>query len=327
MKYAILLFALLFWGTSLFGQELKIQGHLIDENKRDLVAATIHCYSNDTLLVIGGVTNSKGEFELKLPRTEQKYKLLISYLGYKETTLVLNPTKETQIRLGEITMDKKVVQIQEVTVLAQNRINTEDKIMVTICTLVVTLASCNNENDVPEVPQKIGNVFMKLNLGQKADTRANEAPLAAGTTATVNSLHIYFYSNGDQSIQKYLRVDNTTTPSITDLTTGAQISDVPTVADRVLVRGNVPAGVSLPTSGLITTVENQEIEITTQNSSNNILLDHLAASIQTYAAGGGAAPIVGMQNGDKYAEIELEPAVARIEIEGLQARGTVIDAF
>ena len=51
--------------------------------------------------------------------------------------------------------------------------------------------------------------------------------------------------------------------------------------------------------------ENQEIEITTQNSSNNILLDHLAASIQTYAAGGGAAPIVGMQNGDKYAEIEL----------------------
>lgn len=75
------------------------------------------------------------------------------------------------------------------------------KSLLTICTLVVTLASCNNENDVPEVPQKIGNVFMKLNLGQKADTRANEAPLAAGTTATVNSLHIYFYSNGDQSIK------------------------------------------------------------------------------------------------------------------------------
>ena len=69
------------------------------------------------------------------------------------------------------------------------------KSLLTICTLVVTLASCNNENDVPEVPQKIGNVFMKLNLGQKADTRANEAPLAAGTTATVNSLHIYFYDN------------------------------------------------------------------------------------------------------------------------------------
>lgn len=41
MRYTILLFALLFGGTSLFGQELKIQGHLIDENKQDLVAATI----------------------------------------------------------------------------------------------------------------------------------------------------------------------------------------------------------------------------------------------------------------------------------------------
>lgn len=41
----------------------------------------------------------------------------------------MNPTKETLIRLGEITMDKKVVQMQEVTVLAPNRINTEDKIM------------------------------------------------------------------------------------------------------------------------------------------------------------------------------------------------------
>ena len=33
MKYAILLFALLFWGTSLFGQELKIQGHPLAELK------------------------------------------------------------------------------------------------------------------------------------------------------------------------------------------------------------------------------------------------------------------------------------------------------
>ena len=91
MKYNTLLFFMLCFGTSVFGQELKIQGHLIDEKKQDLVAATIRCYMNDTLFMIGGSTNNKGEFELKLPRTEQKYKLLISYLGYKETTLVLNP--------------------------------------------------------------------------------------------------------------------------------------------------------------------------------------------------------------------------------------------
>lgn len=196
-----------------------------------------------------------------------------------------------------------------------------------MCTLAVTLASCDNENEVPEAPQKTGNVFMKLNLGQKADTRVNEAPLATGTTATVNSLHVYFYKDSDKSIQKYLKVDNTTTPSITDLTTGAQIADVPAVADKVLVRGNVPTSMSLPTSGLITGVENMEVEVTTQNDKGNILLEHLAASILTYA-GGGATPIGGMQNGDKYAEIELKPAVARIEVEGLQvANGTAISSF
>ena len=129
MKNNVFLVCMLLFSISVFGQELKIQGHLIDEEKQDLVAATIRCYLNDTLFVVGGTTNSKGEFELKLPHTEQKYKLLISYLGYKETTLVLNPTKDTLIRLAEITMDKKVVQMQEVTVIAPNRIKNEDKIM------------------------------------------------------------------------------------------------------------------------------------------------------------------------------------------------------
>lgn len=202
------------------------------------------------------------------------------------------------------------------------------KSLLTVFALGVTLASCNNENDVPEAPQKKGNVFMKLNLGQKVDTRASDTPLTTGTTAKVNSLHIYFYKDGDKSIQKYLKVDNSTTPSITDLTTGAQIADVPAVADKVLVRGNLPAGVSLPMSGLITGVENVEVEITTQNDKDNILLGHIAVAIQTYAAGGGAAPIAGMQVGDKYAEIQLEPGVARIEIEGLQAaNGSAISSF
>ena len=69
MKKYIFLSFLLFFTFSLFAQ-LRVQGHLIDEKKQDLIAATIRCYSNDTLFVIGGVTNSKGEFDLRLPRTE-----------------------------------------------------------------------------------------------------------------------------------------------------------------------------------------------------------------------------------------------------------------
>lgn len=198
----------------------------------------------------------------------------------------------------------------------------------TMVAMAAAFTACSNDdNEVPDVKNgNVKSVFMKLDLNQKS-TRAVESPLATGTTATVSELHVYFYDDATKNIQKYLKINGTTTPSLTALTTaGAQIPDVPSAADRVLVRGNVPAAISLPTGGLITAVENLSVDITTQNDKDNILLGHLAATIQTYG-GVGAAPIAGMQNGDKYAEIELEPAVARIEIEGLQAQGAVISGF
>ncbi|WP_420187231.1 hypothetical protein M1B74_13525 [Bacteroides pyogenes] len=204
------------------------------------------------------------------------------------------------------------------------------KSLLTMCALGAIFAACSNEgNEVPDAKKgEKKTVFMKLDLNQKPQTKATEDEIANGTVATVTSLHIYFYDDATKNIQKYLKVDGSTTPSITTLTTtGAQIPDVPAIADKVLVRGNVPSGISLPTGGSITTVENQLIDITTQNDKSNILLGHIAVSIQTYNSGGGAAPIVGMQNGDKYAEVTLIPAVARIQIEGLQAQGTVINGF
>lgn len=200
------------------------------------------------------------------------------------------------------------------------------KSLLTMCALGAIFAACSNEgNEVPDVTKgEKKTVFMKLDL--RPQTKATEDPLAGGTNAPVNDLHIYFYEGGTGNIQKYLRVDATTTPSITTLAAGAQITDVPAVADKVLVRGNVPAGVSMPTSGAISVVENKEIEITTQHNTNRIILGHLATNIQTWN-GVGVAPITGMQNGDKYAEVQLEPGVARIEIEGLQAQGATIEGF
>ncbi|WP_373735918.1 hypothetical protein, partial [Bacteroides heparinolyticus] len=201
------------------------------------------------------------------------------------------------------------------------------KSLLTVCAFAAAFASCSNENnDIPNVGKDTKSVFVKLDLNQKPQTKATEGQLASGTKAPVSELHVYFYDNATKNIQKYLKINGASTPSLTDLTTtGAQISDDPAAADRELVRGNVPSSITLPTSGLITAVENLEINITTQNDKDNILLGHAAVTIQTY--GGGVAPIAGMQNGDKYAEVTLEPAVARIEVEGLQAQGAVINGF
>lgn len=113
-----------------YTQNLNIQGRLLDTEKNELPAATVRCYVDDTVYVKGTTTNSKGDFSLKVPQSKQNYKLIFTYLGYKDLALKLNPTQEKEIRLGEIVMSNDAVQMQEVTVLGENRIRTEDKLMV-----------------------------------------------------------------------------------------------------------------------------------------------------------------------------------------------------
>ena len=115
---------------SLSAQTMSIQGRILDTEKNELPAATVRCYVHDTVYVKGTTTNGKGEFELKVPQNEQTYKLLFTYFGYKNLNLKLNPTKEKNIRLGEVIMNRDVMQMQEVTVLGENIVQTAEKTMV-----------------------------------------------------------------------------------------------------------------------------------------------------------------------------------------------------
>ena len=116
-------------GASAYAQ-IVITGCILDTKKNELPAATVRCYINDTVYVNGTTSNNKGEFELKVPQSEQAYKLLFTYLGYKEQTLLLNPTKEREVRLGEIVMNNDNIQMQEVTVVGENMVQTEEKMIV-----------------------------------------------------------------------------------------------------------------------------------------------------------------------------------------------------
>ena len=200
------------------------------------------------------------------------------------------------------------------------------KSLLTMCALGAIFAACSNEgNEVPDVTKgEKKTVFMKLNLGTTENgTRAEENPINNGTVATVKNLHIYFYKDADKSIQKYVKIPQS---EIAQYTTGKEISDVPVAADKVLIRGNVPTSVVLPTGGSLTNVLNKEIEITTQNNNDEIILGHSSASadatIQTWN-GSGSAPIAGMPSGAKYASVTIEPGVARVEVEGLKASGAI----
>ena len=132
MKPIKILFVLALFTVTIQGhaQTIVYTGHVTDNERNDLMAATVRYYEGDTVFVKGCATNSKGEFKLEVPQTDRARRLVFSYLGYKDLTMNIQPTKETNIQLGDIVMNADAVKIHEVFVLGSNRVRTEDKLMV-----------------------------------------------------------------------------------------------------------------------------------------------------------------------------------------------------
>lgn len=192
------------------------------------------------------------------------------------------------------------------------------KSFLTMCALAATFAACSNENDVPNVEKNTRSVFMKMDLPVvKPMTKAVETT-ASGTTATATDLYLYFHDG--TNILKHVAITTASSPSIVQLAAGAQIADVPTAATKVTIYGNKPTGVSLPTAGTLASLKSTEIEIVSQSTIANVLLKSDDVTLTDYTGVGAPGWASGIQSGDKYAEVEMIPAVARIEVEGLQVK-------
>lgn len=191
-----------------------------------------------------------------------------------------------------------------------------------MCAFAATFTACSNENNENnEVSKDTKSVFMKLEL--PAVTKA-VGPAVTGA-AQVNNLSIYFHDGAN--IVKFVSVTSTTTPNLTALTNGAQIADVPATATQVTIYANVPTAVGLPIAGTLASVKAKEVEMVSQNVITNVVLKSADENLTTYT--GGSAPVwaSGIQNNDKYAEVEIAPAVARVEIEGIQTSSPKIATF
>ena len=93
-----------------FGQS-PIKGEVVDENSNPIEFATVSVFSlPDSTLVAGGITDSKGQFEIKLDDISNFY-LRISYVGYQ--TVVVSDVNQNTITLYPI-----ATQIGEVSVKA-----------------------------------------------------------------------------------------------------------------------------------------------------------------------------------------------------------------
>ncbi len=111
MKIIIQFFILISFFNSLYAQG-ELKGNVIDENNTPFEFATIALYQSENLIT-GVISDEQGEFTLTdLPFGT--YKMIVSYLGFKEVIIEnINVNSETLL-LAPITLIEEIEQLDEV---------------------------------------------------------------------------------------------------------------------------------------------------------------------------------------------------------------------
>lgn len=120
MKLNLPLLVIFFLCASLtFAQkEIKVEGKVVEEGTNiPLEYATITIKSApDNKVVTGGITDTKGNFELEIkPGT---YNIYVEYISYR-TKEYLNKTLNSSINLGTVSLALDIASLEEVTVVAE----------------------------------------------------------------------------------------------------------------------------------------------------------------------------------------------------------------
>ncbi|WP_165748116.1 carboxypeptidase-like regulatory domain-containing protein [Cellulophaga sp. Z1A5H] len=90
------------------------KGKIIDSNtKKELVFATIVIENSN----ISTVSNSEGDFSLKVPKNMEEVTVFISFLGYKTKTINLSDLKDTTLKIA---LETAVTALSEVNIVVPN---------------------------------------------------------------------------------------------------------------------------------------------------------------------------------------------------------------
>lgn len=185
--------------------------------------------------------------------------------------------------------------------------------------IAATLASCSNDNDATKGgDDEMGTVQITILDGGRLAGRAEGTELANGAAITFNSGKMYFYATTG-TITKV--VDMVTAPGPGQISTAAglkNITDVPSNSSSVLIVGNVPATLTLPTAGNINGVKTL---LTTIHDQHPAVVDGSATNVGLY----GEATLAGTN--PKTAAITVAPIAARVEIHKFTQTGAVLTAY
>lgn len=128
MKTLIFIINFMWLFTNVYAQEVALQGRVIDMNKNVIIGANIQCFQYDSIFVNGIISDENGYFSIKLSQ-KGDYKLRISYIGY-ETNISIWKDVKRDTNIGDITLSKSAISLNEVAITARQVVRTADKLTV-----------------------------------------------------------------------------------------------------------------------------------------------------------------------------------------------------
>ena len=136
-RYWLFTFFLLMVGVSVFAQKhpCMVSGSVVAANDIVLPYASVYISQHDTV-VMGTLTNQKGQFELVVSRSQESYLLTVVFVGYKTKQLEVMADKD-ELSLGKILMEATSQSLDEVSISA----NEGEKTVVTASHTSITSVS------------------------------------------------------------------------------------------------------------------------------------------------------------------------------------------
>jgi len=222
------------------------------------------------------------------------------------------------------------------------------KIFSTLTVAALVLISCSNKNETtsPEPnPRETKSVYLQIDFASKSKTKSDE-PSQAGEAAPLYSALIYFLDGAaDPIVFDYRTISANGNPSVTELEEGYRFDGIPSSVTQVYVIGNYNTvdmqgdGSTFPMVDGIPLSQIQEVVLNIEQNNHGALRDATTVdglltlmdgrdTIDEYVVGSNTwNGDEALTAGDLYANVEISPIVARIEIDEIEYTGTLLQSM
>lgn len=119
LKTALIIIALLYFGTAKSQGEYTITGAIVDENNQPVIYANVTMLNSSDLLIIAGtISDENGKFEITSTKLGT-YHISASFIGYLSAKKSVEVQMYQSIDLGEIILHSNTVELNETVVVGE----------------------------------------------------------------------------------------------------------------------------------------------------------------------------------------------------------------